>query len=208
MPKKNTPGCTCCTSSSGACTGNKPPIVPTYGYFACPNGGFGGHSVSLPMTQGTPPWGSGVLLPVYPLGGGIVNHHVTFSNLAWYTPFTPLLVANPALGAYSAVSGGVICLYFTLCQGYLITIFYDGAGNPFVYDYDLTWTFPLTVTSRTVSGLYYGPNTNSPFSIGQATTTQSGSGPALTGQFGPILSGGTGTSVFPAASIGVPTFST
>ena len=70
---------------SGACTGYLVPITPSFVYFACPNGGFGGNRVSLPMTQATPACGLGPF-PVYPLGGGFPNHHVTLSAQAWYTP--------------------------------------------------------------------------------------------------------------------------
>lgn len=197
---------------SGACTGYFVPTAPSYYYFGIPNGGSGlTGGASLLFTQGTPPWGSGVTLPVYPIGGGFPNHHVTFSNTGWYTPFCSTFTASSALGSYAAVSGGYLCLYFQGCNGYLITIFQpSGGGSLFVYNYDLTWSFPLVHAAQTVSGLTYGANTNSPFQIGQATTTQSGSGPALTGQFagtGGILSGGTGTTVFPTSSIGAPTYS-
>jgi hypothetical protein len=145
----------------------------------------------------------------YPVGGS-QPHHALFSDLAWYTPFSSLIVASSALGTYQSVSGGLIAMCFSGCVGQLYTIFYDMSGNPFIYDYDTKWTFPLTASAYTIgSGIFartFGANTNNPFQIGQATTTQSGSGPAPTGINGPIITGGTGSSTFPATSIGLPSF--
>ena len=193
------------TMGPGACTGLLLPGSVNYVYFSCPNGGFTSGRPSLAMSRGAPSCGLGPF-PVFGAGAGFPFHHVTLSASAWYTPFSPDIHGNSGMGAFQAVTGAWICLYFSGCSGFLMTIFTDGLGNPFVYDYDLTWSFPLLAVAHTVGGLTFGANTNSPFSIGQATTTQSGAGPSLTGQFGPILSGASG-SAFPSTSVGLPVFS-